>query len=62
MQNCVPTVCVPDLLAHRCAKPFYDTSLVNAGGPHGEINATHDTAGGQMNGFIRSIRFGTLTL
>ncbi len=60
MQNGVPTVCVPDPMIHRCVEPFHDTSLVNAGGPHGEINATHDTAGGQMNGFIRSIQFGNV--
>jgi phospholipase C len=60
MRNGIPTVCVPDPLIHRCVKPFHDPSLVNAGGPHGEINATHDTAGGQMNGFIRSIRFGNV--
>ena len=56
MQNGEPTACVPDPTVQHCVKPFHDPSLVNAGGPHGEINASRDVAGGQMNGFIRSIR------
>jgi phospholipase C len=33
-------------------KPYVDHADVNGGGPHGQVNATADIAGGQMNGFI----------
>ncbi len=58
MQNGVPTVCVPDPdpKATQCLKPYHDTSLINAGGPHGEEEAVADIAGGKMNGFIKELR------
>ncbi|MGE5225943.1 MAG: alkaline phosphatase family protein [Planctomycetaceae bacterium] len=56
MANGVPTVCVPDPQAHRCVKPYHDTNLVNAGGPHGEEDAAGDVNGGKMNGFVKELR------
>jgi phospholipase C len=51
-------VCVPDPKSRRCVAPFHDTSLVNAGGPHAQENAVDDVAGGAMNGFVKTLRFG----
>jgi phospholipase C len=54
MRNGVPTVCVPDPAVHRrCAKPFHDPSVVNAGGPHSQEDAVMDVDGGRMDGFVR---------
>ncbi len=46
----VPAVCVPDP-AGGCTRPYHDTADVN-GGPHAEVNAVADVAGGTMSGFI----------
>lgn len=45
-------VCVPDPAKDTCDKPYHDTSDLNAGGPHGALNASADVAGGRMNGFV----------
>jgi phospholipase C len=51
-------VCVPDPVRDICQRPYHDTSDLNAGGPHGEANATADIAGGKMDGFIAQAEFG----
>ena len=58
MSNGKFAVCVPDPKLGRCVKPFHDPALMNAGGPHAQENATADVAGGTMNGFIKTLRFG----
>jgi phospholipase C len=45
-------VCLPDPAKDVCERPYHDTKDLNAGGPHGEANATADIAGGKMDGFI----------
>lgn len=52
MSNGVPTVCSPDPATGGCDKPFHDPTDKNAGGPHGQTNATADINGGAMNGFV----------
>ncbi len=52
MSNGVPTVCSPDPATGGCDKPFHDPTDKNAGGPHGQANATADINGGAMNGFV----------
>lgn len=58
MSNGIPTVCVPDNDPNgtHCVKPYHDTNLVNAGGPHGERNAAADIDGGKMDGFVNQLR------
>ncbi len=58
MQNGVPTVCIPDPATSGCVVPYHDPNDRNAGGPHGESNATADIAGGNMNGFIAQQKAG----
>jgi phospholipase C len=50
-QNGQFTTCVPDPRG-GCQKPFHDPDPVNAGGPHGQANATADIDGGKMDGFV----------
>src|SRR5438876_5419699 len=45
-------VCVPDPAKGVCQKPYHDRNDLNAGGPHGQLNATADIAGGKMDGFV----------
>src|SRR3989441_10133654 len=45
-------VCVPDPAKGACQEPFHDTLDLNAGGPHGQTDATADVNGGKMDGFI----------
>src|SRR6266699_7060137 len=45
-------ICVPDPAKGVCQKPYHDTNDLNAGGPHGQANATADVNGGKMDGFI----------
>ncbi len=52
MKDGQPTVCVPDPATGQCVKPYHDTNDKNAGGPHGQSNATADINGGRMDGFI----------
>ena len=51
-QNGQFTTCVPDPATGVCVKPYHDTSNLNSGGPHGQVNATADINGGKMDGFI----------
>ena len=52
MSGAIPQVCSPEPVTGTCAKPYPDHADVNGGGPHGQVNATADIAGGQMNGFV----------
>jgi phospholipase C len=45
-------VCVPDPLHADCVAPYHDPLDVNAGGPHGELQARDDIDGGKMDGFV----------
>src|SRR2546430_2757295 len=45
-------ICVQDPARGVCQKPYHDTNDLNAGGPHGQANATADVNGGKMDGFI----------
>jgi phospholipase C len=47
--------CVPDPTLGRCQKPYHDTNVTNAGGPHLNEDALADVDGGRMDGFIRSV-------
>jgi phospholipase C len=47
--------CVPDPAAGHCQKPYHDTSLTNAGGPHLEADQQADIDGGKMDGFIGTV-------
>jgi phospholipase C len=58
MKNGVPSVCVTDPATGRCVRPYHDPNLVNNGGPHTEVDARKDIAGGRMNGFIAQERAG----
>src|SRR4029079_2029418 len=44
-------VCVPNPAKGDCQRPYHDTNDLNAGGPHGEGNATADISGGTLDGF-----------
>jgi phospholipase C len=52
--------CIPDPQAGHCHKPWHDTSDVNAGGPHMNVDAISDVDGGRMDGFIESVLSGHL--
>ena len=52
------TVCVPNPAAGSCVKPFHDGNDKNAGGPHGQANATNDIDGGKMDGFVAQAEAG----
>jgi phospholipase C len=52
VQNGQFTTCMPDPATGVCVKPYHDSSDLNYGGPHGQVNATADINGGQMDGFI----------
>jgi phospholipase C len=45
-------VCVPDPMRGGCVMPYHDTNDVNAGGPHGQLQARDDIDGGKMDGFV----------
>src|SRR5947208_10169391 len=47
-------VCTPNPATGGCETPFHDTNDLNAGGPHGQVNATADVDGGRMDGFVAS--------
>jgi phospholipase C len=51
-QNGQFTTCIPDPATGVCVKPYHDSSDLNSGGPHGQVNATADINGGKMDGFI----------
>ena len=46
-------VCVLDPEADRCRKPFHDTGVFDAGGPHNELASDLSINGGAMDGFIQ---------
>ncbi len=52
MKHGVPTTCSRDSVTQRCVRPYYDTSMVNRGGPHNVANDRADVNGGRMNGFV----------
>ncbi|MDQ2726320.1 MAG: phospholipase [Actinomycetota bacterium] len=52
MSGGVPQVCSPDPTTGACDKAYPDHADVNGGGPHSQVNATADMAGGAMNGFV----------
>ncbi len=52
MRHGRPALCVPDPAHHTCVRPYHDTALVNAGGPHTAGAAATDINRGRMNGFV----------
>ena len=58
MKNGVPTVCVPDPNSSECVRPFHDRTVMDAGGPHAQVDARADVNGGKMDGFLESINSG----
>ena len=55
MSRGVPQVCSPDPATGACDKPYPDHADINGGGPHGQVNAIGDVAGGRMNGFVAQV-------
>jgi phospholipase C len=53
--------CLPDPRTKKCVRPYHDTKDRNSGGPHGEVVALLDIAGGKMNGFQAAARAGRAT-
>ncbi len=49
-------VCLPDPKRHRCARPYHDTNIFDAGGPHNERASRITIDKGQMDGAIRALR------
>jgi phospholipase C len=49
------TSCVPDPNSGGCDKPYHDTLLTNAGGPHYQSSAQADIDGGKMDGFVKTV-------
>ena len=52
MKHGVPTTCSWNPVTQQCQRPYYDTSIINSGGPHNVPNSRADINGGQMNGFV----------
>ena len=48
-----PTVCLPDPRLGHCVRPFHDSHLIDAGGPHTLRAARADIHRGRMDGFVR---------
>jgi phospholipase C len=46
------TVCLPDLRAPGCRRPFHDPNLINGGGPHSALALGEAVDGGRMDGFV----------
>jgi phospholipase C len=53
------TVCLPDVKAGGCQRPYHDGTDVNGGGPHSARSAVADVDGGRMDGFIAQSESGT---
>ncbi len=53
MTNGHPEACLPSPISRRCVRPYYDSAVVNAGGPHDYVNAVGDINHGRMDGFVR---------
>src|SRR4029453_3571564 len=51
MRDGRPTVCLPDPRVGHCVRPFHDTHLIDAGGPHTHRAAVADIDAGKMDGF-----------
>jgi hypothetical protein len=49
MRHGRPDVCVPDPRVRVCVKPFHDPSLINEGGPHGELDAARYIDGRRLD-------------
>lgn len=47
------TVCLPNLQADACTRPYHDTSDINFGGRHNAKAFVEDVDGGKMDGFAR---------
>jgi phospholipase C len=62
VQNGQFTVCVPDPATGTCIRPYHDSSDLNYGGPHGQVNATADINGGNMDGFVAQALKGQQTV
>jgi len=48
-------VCIPNPFLGHCSRPYHQTSLFQAGGPHDNRRSIIDVNGGRMNGFIRAL-------
>jgi hypothetical protein len=48
-------VCVPDPEAGHCQRPYHDTNLFDAGGPHGLVGSDISQDGGRMDGYVRAL-------
>ncbi|HEY8017920.1 MAG TPA: alkaline phosphatase family protein [Actinomycetota bacterium] len=48
--------CIPDPASKRCRRPFRDTNLFDAGGPHNTRASKIAVDGGRMDGFVRALR------
>jgi phospholipase C len=55
MRDGRPSVCVPDPVLGRCARPYHDRTLVDHGGPHGHRHSVIDVNDGRMDGFVRTL-------
>ncbi len=58
MKDGVPTVCVPNPVAHGCIKPWVDHYDLNGGAPHSAPAAKMDLDGGKMDGFLKTALIG----
>jgi phospholipase C len=47
--------CIPDPNAGHCDKPYHDTDLTNAGGPHYQQDVASDEDHGKMDGFVSTV-------
>jgi phospholipase C len=62
MNDGVPTVCINDPTLGKCVVPFHDSSDINGGGPHTQSYATQDIDKGKMDGFIKSVMAGRMSV
>jgi phospholipase C len=49
-------VCLSDPKLGRCSPPYHSTGSFDAGGAHTQEASRRDVNGGQMNGFVRTVR------
>jgi phospholipase C len=52
MVNGTPSVCIRNVAAGPCVRPFHDPKDRNGGGPHTIASARRDINGGRMDGFL----------
>jgi phospholipase C len=50
--------CIPNPFLGHCSRPYHETSLLQAGGPHDHRRSVVDVNGGAMDGFIRALSTG----